>query len=169
MKLNNKGQIITLDVLFAITLIILAFLLVFKISEIEIYSSNSQRRILEINRIGDLSYNLLLNGEKNCFVTDGPQQNFRLSGTIKSNSAITKESLGIPANYNCNLVITGVSFSFNECNSAVPTSGDIYAVNFKIGNCSSDLSKQEYLECTKSGCPSKISEKSVTLKIWRAN
>ena len=75
MKLNNKGQIITLDVLFAITLIILAFLLVFKISEIEIYSSNSQRRISEINRIGDLSYNLLLNGEKNCLIKDGPQQN----------------------------------------------------------------------------------------------
>lgn len=164
MKLNNKGQMIVLDVLFAVTLIILAFFLVFKISETEIYSSNYQRRISELNRIGDLSYNLLLNGESNCFVTDGPQQNFRLSGTIKSNSAITKGNLGIPEDYNCSLVITGVSFT-NQCNSTAPTAGDIYAVDFNIGSCS-NLTKQEYLNCTKSGC-SNVSEKSGTLKIWR--
>ena len=168
MRLNNKGQMIVLDVLFAIALIILAFLLVFKISETEIYSSNSQKRIEELNRIGDLSYNLLLHGGHNCLVKDGPQQNMFIPGTIRSGNSMTKEKLEIPSNYDCYLSITGINFSPNECNSAVPTTGNIYSIDFTIGYCTSDLDKSGYLNCTKSGCPW-LSEKSGTLSIWRAD
>jgi hypothetical protein len=167
MRLNNKGQMIVLDVLFAVALIILAFLIVFKISEVEIYNSNSQREIEKLNRIGNLSYTMLMNnGQNGCYVTDGPQQNFFIPGTIKTNSTITKENLAIPSDYNCNL--SGITLSSNQCNSVVPTTGDIYEIDFTIGSCTTETDKSTYLNCTKSGC-SWLTEKEGTLKIWRAN
>lgn len=169
MKLNNKGQMIVLDVLFAVALMILAFLLIFKVSEVEIYNSNSQRQIEKLNRIGNLSYTILMNqGTIGCYVKDGPQQNFFIPGTIKTNSAITKDSLAIPTGYNCNLSISGVTFSTNECNSTVPLTGDIYEIDFTIGSCTIHENKSTYLTCTKSGC-SWLTERTGTLKIWRAN
>lgn len=169
MRLNNKGQMIVLDVLFAVALIILAFLIVFKISEVEIYNSNSQREIEKLNRIGNLSYTMLMNnGQNGCYVTDGPQQNFFIPGTIKTNSTITKEKLAIPSDYNCNLSISGVALSSNQCNSVAPTTGDIYEIDFTIGSCTTETDKSTYLNCTKSGC-SWLTEKEGTLKIWRVN
>ena len=169
MRVNQKGQMIVLDVLFALALIIFAFLLIFKISEVEIYTSVSQRKIEQLNRVGDLAYlSLKNNTEYGCFVSD-TQNKFFLPGTMKDNVNITKSSLSIPADYNCSLSISGISFTTNECNSVVPTSGDIYAIDFNITNCSTDLTKQAYLTCIKSGiCPG-ITEESGTLKIWRAN
>ena len=161
MRLNNKGQMVVLDVLFAITIMILAFLLLFKFSETEIYRSNSQRPIDKLNRIGDLSYSLLFNSPNACLVTDS-QNSFYLSGTTKT---LTKEMLAIPSDYNCK--VTGLTVT--GCSSVDPSSGDIYVRNFEIATCTTNLSKKEYLTCiTSSSCP-KISYKSGTLKIWKGN
>lgn len=160
MRLNNKGQMVVLDVLFAITIMILAFLLLFKFSETEIYRSNSQRPIDKLNRVGDLSYSLLFNSPNACLVTDS-QNSFYLSGTTKT---LTKEMLAIPSDYNCN--VTGLTVS--GCSPVVPTTGDIYTRDFKIATCTADLSKQKYLDCIESGC-SEISSASGTLKIWKGN
>lgn len=168
MKLNNKGQMIVLDVLFAVALMILAFLLIFKISEVEIYNSNSQRQIEKLNRIGNLSYTILMNqGTIGCYVKD-TQQNFFIPGTIKTNSAITKDDLAIPTGYNCNLSIPGVILSPNECNSIAPVTGDIYEIDFTIGSCTDHTDKSTYLACIKLGC-SWLTESTGTLKIWRVN
>lgn len=163
MKLNNKGQMVVLDVLFAITIMILAFLLLFKFSETEIYRSNSQRPIDKLNRVGDLSYSLLFNSPNACLVTDS-QNSFYLSGTINTTKTLTKEMLAIPSDYNCN--VTGITVF--GCIPAAPTTGDIYVRNFEIATCTANLSKQKYLGCIKSGC-SEISSASGTLKIWKGN
>lgn len=163
MKLNNKGQMVVLDVLFAITIMILAFLLLFKFSETEIYRSNSQRPIDKLNRVGDLSYSLLFNSLNACLVTDS-QNSFYLSGTINT-TTLTKEMLAIPSDYNCKVTVLTVT----GCSSVDPSSGDIYVRDFEIATCTTDLSKKEYLTCiTSSSCP-KISKKSGTLKIWKGN
>ena len=154
---------VVLDVLFAITIMILAFLLLFKFSETEIYRSNSQRPIDKLNRVGDLSYSLLFNSPNACLVTDS-QNSFYLSGTINTTNPLTKEMLAIPSDYNCN--VTGLTVT--GCSSVVPTTGDIYVRNFKIATCTADLSKQKYLDCIESGC-SEISSASGTLKIWKGN
>jgi len=162
MRLNNKGQMVVLDVLFAITIMILAFLLLFKFSETEIYRSNSQRPIDKLNRVGDLSYSLLFNSPNACLVTDS-ENSFYLSGTINTKT-LTKEMLAIPSDYNCN--VTGLTVT--GCSSVDPLSGDIYVRNFEIATCTTDLSKQKYLDCIESGC-SEISSASGTLRIWKGN
>ena len=168
MKLNNKGQMIVLDVLFAVALMILAFLLIFKISEVEIYNSNSQRQIEKLNRIGNLSYTILMNqGSIGCYVKDA-SQNFFIPGTIKTNSPMTKAVLAIPPEYDCYLSIPGVAMATPECTSLVPLTGDIYSIDFTIGSCTVHTDKSTYLTCTKSGC-SWLTERTGTLKIWRAN
>jgi hypothetical protein len=166
MKLNNKGQMIVLDVLFAVALMILEFLLIFKISEVEIYNSNSQRQIEKLNRVGNLSYATLMNqGSIGCYVKDAPQ-NFFIPGTIKTNSPMTRAVLAIPTGYNCNLSIPGVAMATPECTSPVPSTGDIYSIDFTIGSCTAHTDKSTYLTCTKSGC-SWLTERTGTLKIWR--
>lgn len=166
MRINKKGQMIVLDVLFAIVLIMLAFFLILKISEIEIYSSSSQRKVNELNRIGNLSYSLLLNGETKCFVSNNNQK-FYIPGTFKTGSVVTKRQLGIPSNYNCNLTIEGVSISSNECTTSTPPSKDIYEISFKIGSCS-EISASNYFNCMKESC-SGVTERNANLKIWKAD
>lgn len=167
MRLNNKGQMVVLDVLFAITIMILAFLLLFKFSETEIYRSNSQRPIDKLNRVGDLSYSLLFNSPNACLVTDS-QNSFYLSGTINT-TTLTKEMLAIPSDYNCNVAgLTVAGLTVTGCSSVAPSSGDIYVRNFEIATCTTDLSKKEYLDCIESGC-SEISSASGILEIWKGN
>jgi len=161
MRLNNKGQMVVLDVLFAITIMILAFLLLFKFSETEIYRSNSQRPIDKLNRVGDLSYSLLFNSPNACLVTDS-ENSFYLSGTTKT---LTKEMLAIPSDYNCN--VTGLTVA--GCTTTAPITGDIYVRNFEIATCTTNLSKKEYLTCITSNSCLKISNTSGTLRIWKGN
>ncbi|MDD4468242.1 MAG: hypothetical protein PHF68_03760 [Candidatus ainarchaeum sp.] len=155
---------VVLDVLFAITIMILAFLLLFKFSETEIYRSNSQRPIDKLNRVGDLSYSLLFNSPNACLVTDS-ENSFYLLGTINTTKTLTKEMLAIPSDYNCN--VTGLTVT--GCSSVDPLSGDIYVRNFEIATCTTDLSKKEYLTCITSNSCLKISNTSGTLKIWKGN
>jgi len=164
MKLNKKGQMIVLDVLFAITLMVLAFSLIFKVSETDIYSSNSRKNLEMLNRVGELSYNYLMNNSENgCFVIDN-NNSFFIPGTINTNKVITKEGLAIPSNYKCfvsNLPVLG-------CIASPPANSEVFAITFDITTCQGNLTKQQYLSCIrKSTCP--IGTASVTLKIWRDN
>jgi len=171
MSLNNKGQMVVLDVLFAITLIVLSFLIVFKISEIEIYKSNSQRQTIQLNRIGEATFSTILNNtQDSCRVSD-THNNLILSGTIRSTGTnITKAKLSIPSDYNCYLSISGVNFNLNECNSIPPNGlNNIYAIDFNIGTCSTNATKMQYLEGIKGEGRSWLNIRQGTFMVWRGD
>ncbi len=164
MKLNKKGQMIVLDVLFAITLMVLAFSLIFKVSETDIYSSNSRKNLEMLNRVGELSYNYLMNNSENgCFVMDN-SNSFFIPGTINTSKTLTKEGLAIPSNYKCS--VSGLNVL--GCNASPPANSEVFAIDFTIATCSGYLTKNEYLACIR-GDACYMSTKSGTLKIWRNN
>lgn len=166
--LNKKGQMIVIDILFAIAVITLMFIFMVKTSESDVYSSNYKKQTEKINRIGELAlYSFLNNSESGCFVKD-TDNNFFIPGTIKTPAVITKENLSIPSDYGCNLSVSGITITSNECNSSVPATNEIYSVDFVIASCTADLTKKEYLNCMSGGSCLRISEKTGTLKIWKS-
>jgi hypothetical protein len=119
LKYTKKGQIIMLDVLFAAVFIVFLFLLLSKITEVNIYNTISNNNIEELQTIGLLTYNRLLNNpEINCYVDDS-DNHYLISSCFSPNSNITKGKLNLPNGYKCNLEFTGgFSVSSNECNDS---------------------------------------------------
>jgi len=157
---TKKGQLIILDVLFSIVLVLLAFFLLFKLAEIDIYKTNADKNIEKLNSVGTLAYQKLLNNPQiNCSVNGA-----YVPGTIK-NTEITKAKLGIPFDYNCSLNVANST----ECNQTPPGTYrvPIFSVDTTLVGCSSILTKEEYYKyiLAKQAPSTQI----VTLKIWRNN
>ena len=162
---TKKGQIIILDVLFAVVIIILMFFLLMKLAEIQMYKTNSDKSIEKLNNVGTLAYKRFLNNpEINCKVTDSANS-FYLPGTIFTNTSITKDKLGISSDYNCSLIISDVVLT-NECNQILTdTNLESYNIDFSVVVCNSNLSKQQYTSYTSGTSTPQIEQ--VSLKIWR--
>ena len=157
---TKKGQLIILDVLFGIVLVLLTFFLLFKIAEIDIYKTNTDKSTEKLNSIGTLAYQKLLNNPQiNCSVNGA-----YVPGTIKD-TQITKAKLGIPFDYNCNLS-GGIN---TECNQTPPGTSrtPIFSVDATLVSCSSVLTQQEYYSYILNY--QEPSTQTVTLKIWRNN
>lgn len=158
---TKKGQIMLLDVLFAIVIIILMFFLLLRFAEAEVYKTNVDSRTERLTSVGSLAYQKLLNNPKiNCKVTDN-QNTFYVPGTIKTGT-ITKADLGIPSDYNCS--VTGITVT--GCSGA-PGTHEHYSVFFSARSCGAGgtLTKNEYIDyITNTSNPTTT---NITLTIWR--
>lgn len=162
---TKKGQIVILDVLFAVVIIILMFFLLMKLAEIQVYKINSDKQIEKLNNVGTLAYKKALNNPQiNCKVADSVNS-FYLPGTINTNVLITKSMLGISEDYNCSFVVSGVIAS-PGCNQVLTDINiESYNVDFNVITCTANYTKQNYLNYVK-GSGSPLSTQA-TLKIWR--
>ncbi len=168
LKKKNKAQLFSLDIVFALIIIILLLFLLSKIAEVKIYKTNTNNHLKELDLIGNSTYKKLVSNPKlNCYIYD-TQNNFLLSNCIGDDSEITKENLDIPDNYKCH--ITGLPPGItNECTDIVDLSVvNIYKIKFKmdyiIGN--RDISKSSYMNDLLD--ISLIFEFSdVTLSVWK--
>lgn len=159
---TRKGQIMLLDVLFAVVIIILMFFLLIKFVETDIYKTNVDSRTEELTSVGSLAYQKFLNNPKiNCKVKD-LQNSFYIPGTINTTTTITKADLGIPLDYNCQ--VTGVSVT--GCQTA-GFDGPSYTIQFPVVICTDDLNKNTYVDyVTNTSDPSPL---TITLNVWRAS
>lgn len=160
---TRKGQVMLLDVLFAIVIIVLMFFLLIRFVETDIYKTNVDSRTEELTSVGTLAYQKFLNNPKiNCKVTDSANS-FYLPGTINTTETITKGDLGIPLDYNCE--VTGLLV--NGCQLILPDNKPNYTIKFVVVTCSNDLNKNTYVNyITNQSDPAKS---TITLKIWRAS
>lgn len=161
---SRKGQVLLLDVLFAVVIIILMFFLLIKFVETNIYKTNVDSRTEELTSVGTLAYQKFLNNPKiNCKVIDS-QNSFYLPGTINTTAPITKEDLGISLDYNC--AVNGKSV--DGCLLSLPDiNNPSYTVKFSAVTCSGVLNKNTYIDYITNETNPPTQE--ITLKVWRAS
>lgn len=160
---TKKGQVMLLDVLFAVVIVILMFFLLLKFVETDIYKTNVDSRTEELTSIGSIAYQKFLNNPKiNCKVTDS-QNSFYLPGTIDTSETITKADLGIPVDYNC--YITGRTV--DGC-QAISYANSSYRIDFSVATCSGNLTKNEYIDYI-TNTSSDPTTQLITLQVWRAS
>jgi|GEM_PF-1062426 len=166
---NKKGQVMVLDVVFAIILIILIFFLLFRWTEIKTYQSIDDRQKTELNYISKTAFiSLTENHSINCYAFDNDNY-YLISSCFGEDSVISKNNLGIPINYKCNFAIDGFSITTNDCNDAfVPsTTSNYFSIDFNVTtNTNRQLNKISYLAniLDKS---STLDEHEATLVIWK--
>jgi hypothetical protein len=163
---KEKAQVMLLDVVFSVVIIILLFFLLFRFTEIQIYNSSLDKANYELEKIGTISFNRIVNNPKiNCVISDTNNQ-IPIPNCLAPSSEITLKTLGIPENYDCNFTVSGTSFAINECNSNLPSDTQYYAVSFDvlIGS-DKNIPKSEYMNSIL-GNSSTITSKSAKLVIW---
>jgi hypothetical protein len=158
---TKKGQVILLDVLFTIVIVIFMFFMLLKFVETDTYKSNINNRTEELTSIGSLAYQKFINNpEINCKVLSAGAY---VPGTIDTTTTITKTMLGIPSDYNFNVTSTG-TINCSGC-FTVPSTGNIYAINFDLVTCNRNMSKANYINYINSGG---ASTSQINLSVWRA-
>ncbi len=128
MKINNKGQLFVLDVIFAIIVIFLLFIILSKWADHQIYNSISQRNNKELESIGSfVSRKIMTDPNYVCYVSFDDTKSY-VSGCLGDNLSFTKEELSIPSDYGCN-ISTDITLYTNECTATIPTDKDLYSRN----------------------------------------
>jgi hypothetical protein len=129
MKINNKGQLFVLDVIFAIIVIFLLFIILSKWADHQIYNSISQRNNKELDSIGSfVSRKIMTDPNYVCYVSFDDTKSY-VSGCLGDNLSFIKKELGIPSDYGCNISTTDITLSPNECTDGVPIDKDLYSRN----------------------------------------
>ena len=160
---TRKGQVMLIDVLFAVVIVILMFFLLLKFVETDIYKTNVDSRTEELTSVGSLAYQKFLNNPAiNCKVKDS-ENSFYLPGTINTTGPITKSGLGIPSDYNC--FVSGATVT--GCQATSHT-GISYTITFPVITCSTDLNKNAYIDYI-TNTSSDPSTQAITLQVWRAS
>lgn len=163
MKMNNKGQLFVLDVIFAIIIVFLLFIILSKWADHQIYNSISERNNKELEYIGSfVSRKIMTDPNYVCSVSFDGTKSY-ISGCLGDNLSFTKEALGVPSDYKCNIT-TNITLSGNECNDSIPTDKDIYQrklIFAKSNNQEMSLGQyQEYLA-------SSVSSGNLELVVWK--
>ena len=129
MKINNKGQLFVLDVIFAIIVIFLLFIMLSKWADHQIYNSISQRNNKELEAIGSfVSRKIMTDPNYVCYVSFDDTKSY-VSGCLGDNLSFIKKELGIPSDYGCYISTTDITLSPNECTDGVPIDKDLYSRN----------------------------------------
>ena len=165
MKINNKGQLFVLDVIFAIIVVFLLFIILSKWADHQIYNSISQRNNKELESIGSfVSRKIMIDPNYVCYVSFDDTKSY-ISGCLGHNLSFTKKELGIPSDYGCNINTTNITLSTNKCDDPIPTNKDIYSRKLtfvKHNNQQMELSQyQTYLENTNANSG------ELTLVVWK--
>jgi len=129
MKINNKGQLFVIDVIFAIIVVFLLFIILSKWADHQIYNSISQRNNKELDSIGSfVSRKIMTDPNYVCYVSFDDTKSY-VSGCLGDNLSFIKKELGIPSDYGCNISTTDITLSPNECTDGVPIDKDLYSRN----------------------------------------
>ncbi len=166
---NKKAQIMSLDILFTVTLVVLMFFLLFNIVEARLYQANIDKANNELDAIGFLAFDKIINNPLlNCYAYD-TNNNFTIPACVSlSQSAITKKTLGIPQGYKCNL--TGAVFTTNECNDVfIPADNSSYfSLDFNVTVAANKaISKKDYIENYMNIQNTLATQRTLTLRVWK--
>jgi hypothetical protein len=103
----KKGQIIAVDFLFALMLVALALGYTFRIAEANNYALKEEELYMDLQRIGTASSDLLVSSpDFTCEITMGGIQYFpNCINETKLAASDAKDKLGIPAQYDFNLIV----------------------------------------------------------------
>jgi hypothetical protein len=164
-KINNKGQLFVLDVIFAIIIVFLLFILLSKWVDHQIYNSISQRQNKELEYVGGfISRKIMTDPNYLCYVSFDNTKSY-ISGCLGNNLSFTKEALGVPDGYNCNLTTTNLTLLTNDCNTTETINEDFYKIDLKFAkhnNREMTLSQyQTYLDDLS------INSGELTLVVWK--
>jgi hypothetical protein len=167
---NKKAQIMALDVLFSVVLIILIFFLLFNVVEARINQANTDRINREFDSIGNLVFmNIINNPLINCYAKD-TQNKYHIPACLGSNdSNITKQTIGLPDGYKCNLSGLGGGFVNNECVDAFdPATDYFYSIDFNVSIISDrEISKFDYTRSYKGSATNLDNIAQLNLKVWK--
>jgi len=167
LKKKNKAQLFSLDIVFALIIIILLLFLLSKIAEVKIYKINTNNNLKELDLVGNSTYKKLVSNPKlNCYVYDA-NNNILLSNCIGNDSAITKDNLDIPDNYKCN--ITGLPVALtNDCDDVGMPVNNVYKIAFTIDyyTNSRNIPKNIYMNGLLNNSLTFI-DKDITLNVWK--
>ena len=112
---SKKGQLMVLDIIFALVILILMIFLLTKWVEIKAYQSNDATYNYNLNNTFNTSFNLLTNNKEiNCYAYDS-DNNYLIPGCFAIDSNVSKVGIGLPSDYNCNFIIDSFILSDNEC------------------------------------------------------
>ena len=169
--MNKKGQIVSIDFLLSIILVVFAVGMIIQFTEQNSYIEKQELIFNDLKRVGDTAGTLIVsNPDIVCSLVD----NFSgevidsLNNCIPANADINKEVLGIPAGYECNLTVQGITFPVNECDSAVPTDKDIYSVKREVVTYTTikDVPKSVIENCAK-GDSCAFNQATIHLRVWK--
>ncbi len=163
---KKKGQIIVLDVLFAVVLLIFLFFIVSKLAEVKIYENISDARAEELEEIGSLVYDRLVNNPLiNCYVADSNNY-YLLRSCIAEDSEIKKEYLGMPDNYKCKVTFDSLSVMPNECSDDDTDVEEYFYIKQNIFTNNERQINKAFHKQKVLGTSSYASEE-MTIKVWR--
>lgn len=163
---KQKGQILILDMLFALVLIIFLFFIVSKVVEIRTYENISDSRFEELEKVGSLVYDRLTNNPNiNCYIFDA-DNHYLLRSCIANNSEIKKKHLGLPANYGCFVSFDEEIGIDNECNDDDSDVEEYFLVKQEMFTVNErEISKNEHKQ--KIIGEAEYETTTMTLKVWR--
>lgn len=167
--MSEKGQVITLDMIVALIIIVLAVAYMVQIMEMQQNSALGEMSYMRLKDKAISVGNLLVgNPDNQCELADANGTVMLMPGTVTPN-AITKQSLGLTEDYRCN--IQGLA---TECNDVLqPEIKDVF------------IEKRKVLVCSATSTPGKITtnelktarsttdlsgigpEREVTITIWK--
>ena len=167
--MSEKGQVVTLDMIVALIIIVLAVAYMVQTIEIQQHSALSEMSYMRLKDKAIGVGNLLVgNPDNQCELVDANGRIMMLPGTVTT-ELITKQSLGLTEDYRCN--IDGLA---TECNDILqPEIKDVF------------IEKRKVLVCFASATPGQVTtaelkaarnttdlsgiggEREVTITLWR--
>ncbi|MFH1586383.1 MAG: hypothetical protein ABID38_00840 [Candidatus Diapherotrites archaeon] len=206
--MNKKGQIFSLDFILSLTIIILAIGLMLQFMELQEYNQREAEINNELYSVGETA-TLILMSKPSFLATDNEYFSCRMAGrdfagTLTSLAPvmgciplftapppeleITKEKLGIPSDYSCNITGNGsvsgnitaeLNLTANECGAIFDGSAsnvysstrDVVFLNGTQGPGFEEwiFKKELYHNCIRDndslGCP--LEQGTITLKVWK--
>jgi hypothetical protein len=167
-RMNSKGQIFSVDFVLSMILIVLAIGTTLAFLELNAHALKEDEEMRELKAVGETASDLLVsNPEIVCRLVDNSNALIDyLPNCIPNDGEITKEKLGIPDSFECEIEIPGFAGN-NECDST-PASENSYSVKREIViNPTENLSKKNFNSCTEEQiCV--LTRQTATLTIWRA-
>jgi len=171
-----KGQIFSIDFLLSLIIVVFAIGLLVQLIELNAYDLKEKELNRELEGVALTAGSRLVNSEKiSCeLVTSAPapltppQYVMNCIDRAKAGT-VTKNDLGIPTDFDCNISIDGITgIPFNNCNTAVTgLEKNIAGIDRNVVLHSGSLTKSELEKCLGDlpGCT--LTEGTAKVLVWR--
>jgi len=173
---NNKGQVFSLDLIIAMTVLVLGIGLLIQFSETRIYEQKENMLWKELESKGQTASALLVsNPEIICSLVDeevpantiGHMENC-INTSLGIDGRITKENLGLPSEYEFDISGNGISVSSASSANAKNVFSETREVFLYAGFIGSGVVTKTELEGCMSGGAC-VSPEEITISIWRGS
>jgi hypothetical protein len=168
-KLNENGQIFSLDFLISLVVVIVCLAIVLQVFELTSYDAKQQQVAREVMVIGELASERLVTDERVlCQVSDGfnPLPGFELVNCLDTNrlTALNKGLIGIPASFSCN--VAGVTLSGCTDGSPPNTAQNVFEIERRVILSSGPITKASLSACI-DGAACALNDTNITVTVWR--